>query len=33
MKEFYGRWKKDKATGTLVWRWKRRKVRKAGSKK
>lgn len=28
MKAFIGKWKKDKQTGQLVWRWKRRKVKK-----
>jgi hypothetical protein len=28
MKAFYGRWKTDKKTGVLVWKWKRRKVKK-----
>jgi hypothetical protein len=31
MKQFYGRWKRDKKTGGMFWKWKRRKVKKAGS--
>jgi len=28
MKSLIGKWKKDKNTGQLVWRWKKRKVHK-----
>ena len=27
MKQFFGKWKKDKRTGELVWKWKKRKVK------
>lgn len=27
MKTFYGRWKRDKKSGLLVWKWKRRKTK------
>lgn len=33
MKQFFGKWKKDKATGELVWKWKRRKVKRMKGKK
>lgn len=29
MKEFYGRWKYSKKQGVWLWKWKRRKVKKA----
>ena len=29
MKQFYGLWKQDKTTGVLLWKWKRRKIKKA----
>lgn len=28
MKSFIGKWKKDKNTGQLIWKWKKRKVKK-----
>lgn len=27
MKQFFGKWKRDKRTGELVWKWKKRKVK------
>lgn len=33
MKQFFGKWKKDKATGQLVWKWKKRKVKRLKEKK
>jgi hypothetical protein len=28
VKQFTGKWKKDKITGSLIWKWKRRKIKK-----
>jgi hypothetical protein len=28
VKQFLGRWKKDKITGQLIWKWKNRKAKK-----
>lgn len=32
MKQFYGKWKRNKA-GELVWKWKRRKVKRVKGEK